>query len=70
MTKREEVQIFLDTFGTKVKKNEDSAYVELMMDDHACIEFEGQQYYIPENHVIYNKEDQEIVAELIKNNHV
>ena len=68
--KKETVDIFLDTFGTKVKDNEDSAYVELMMDDHDCIEFEGVQYYIPQNHVLYNKEDEKVLFYLKINHHV
>jgi len=52
---------FLTEFGTKVRKNERMDYVELMMDDHKCIEFKGKQFYISEDspmtadeEIIYN----------------
>ena len=44
-----EINNFLTECGIKVQENEDSAYVELMMDDHKCIEFKGTQYYINED---------------------
>lgn len=40
---------FLDTYGILVEKNEPDHYVELMMDDHKCVEFNEERYYIPEN---------------------
>jgi len=47
---------FIKQHCVKVKPNEDAAYVELMMDNHKCIEWEEEQYYIPENRSgeIYN----------------
>jgi hypothetical protein len=44
-----ELREFIDTYGTEVDKNEDSATIELMMDDHICIEFDGKEYYIQED---------------------
>ena len=64
------IRKFIDLYGTEVKDDEDSAYVELMMDDHICIEFEGVQYYIPQNHVLYSKEDEKTLSYLNNNHHV
>lgn len=49
---------FLNKFGTKVKENEDSSYVELMMDNHICIEFDDVEYYVPENNSFYTEDDE------------
>lgn len=35
---------FLNKFGKKVNENEEDWQVELLMDNHKVIEFEGQQY--------------------------
>lgn len=43
------VQDFLDVYGIKVSENEDCSYVELMMDNHKCVEYNGVKYYIPED---------------------
>lgn len=62
----ERIAEFLDRFCTEVKKKEDSAYVELMMDDHFCIEYGTDhkkrriQYYVPENNMMYAPEDEYI----------
>jgi hypothetical protein len=32
-----------------VNENEDLATIELMMDDHICIEFDGNEYYLQED---------------------
>lgn len=50
------VNEFLKNFCTRVKVNETSSYVELMMDDHKCIEYGGTQYYIPENGILHEHE--------------
>ena len=57
---------FLLKYATKVVDGESSSYVEMMMDDHKCIEFHGNQYYIPENHSDYTKED-EILKDMLFN---
>jgi len=51
------IQEFLDKFGTKVLENEDSAQVDLMMDDHICVEWDGAEYYVPENNSSYTEDD-------------
>lgn len=55
---------FLEKFGTKVLDDEKSDFVELMMDDHHCIEFLAVQYYIPENNSEYTEDDELIVMVL------
>jgi len=55
---------FLEIYGTKVLEGESLDFVELMMDDHICIEFEGVQYYIPENNSSYT-EDEELIYEFL-----
>jgi hypothetical protein len=45
----EDVKKHLETYGVKVRENESSDYVELMMDDHKCVEFEGQAWYLPDS---------------------
>lgn len=57
---------FIDTFCILVDENEDSAIVELMMDNHKCIEWNGEQYYIPED-TSFSEEDEEIYTHLIEN---
>lgn len=60
------VLAFLAQYGTKVKRNEDSAYVELMMDDHICIDFDDREYYVPKNNSFYT-EDDEMILEYLEN---
>jgi hypothetical protein len=45
----EEIVSYLNERGITVKENEEPHYVELMMDNHKCIEYNGVQYYIPED---------------------
>jgi hypothetical protein len=40
---------FLTELGIEVRENEPTHYVELMMDNHKCIEFKGKQFYISED---------------------
>ena len=56
---------FLAKFGTKVKDNESSDYVHLMMDNHKCIEFNGEQFYIPED-VNLSENEEEVYDYLIE----
>lgn len=43
------VNEFLKEVCTRVRKNESLSYCELMMDNHKCIEYGGNQYYVPED---------------------
>ena len=58
---------FLDDFCVIVQENEESYYVELMMDDHDCVYFDGCEYYVPKNHSLYTIEDVESKNYLIEN---
>jgi len=58
------IKDFLETYGTKVLEGESSDFVELMMDDHICVEFDYVQYYIPENNSFYT-EDEDLVYEFL-----
>lgn len=46
---KKDVLDYLNVFGTKVRKNESDSYVELMMDNHKCINYDGKLYYIPDS---------------------
>ena len=59
---KELIKKFLDTFGTIVSDCETSAYVDLMMDDHFCIDYENQEWYIPENNMLYTPDDELLVS--------
>jgi hypothetical protein len=58
------IQKFLTDFCVKVADNEDSATTELYMDDHDCIEYEGQEYYVPQNNSSFTNED-EVLQEML-----
>jgi hypothetical protein len=60
---------FLGKYCTKVRKKESISYVELMMDNHKCVEFDGKEYYVPED-VAYNEDEQIIYDYLIYVCHV
>jgi hypothetical protein len=61
------VKGFLSLYGIKVKKRESLAYVELMMDNHKCIDYNGIEYYIPNGCMFWSYEDSEIFSYLIEN---
>ncbi len=56
-----EINIFLSTWATKVR---DEDNVELIMDDHFCIDYNDVEYYIPENNSFYTERDDEITEHL------
>lgn len=43
------IQEYLSDVCIEVEEKESISYVELMMDNHRCIEYGGIQYYIPED---------------------
>lgn len=45
---QKEVETYLEEIGIKVREDEPDHYVELMMDNHKCVQYNGVQYYIPE----------------------
>lgn len=55
---------FLEKYGTKVLEGESSDFVELMMDDHICVEFGYTQYYVPHNNSFYT-EDEDLIYEFL-----
>jgi hypothetical protein len=57
---------FLQQFCTKVEPNEKSSFVELMMDDHDCIKYNGIEYYVPQNCMLWGDEENEIHDKLIE----
>jgi len=58
------IRAFLDTYTTKAH---DGDNVELMMDDHTYIEYEGEGYYIPVNNSSYTEDDDFIILILNTN---
>ena len=64
------VKKFIKEFGKRVRSNESDSFVELMMDDHTCIEFEDKQYYIKEDNSMYSDIDEDIVELLHEDYHV
>ena len=62
------VNDFLNEFGTVVSECDED--VELMMDDHICIEWEGIEYYVAENNSFYTDANYDVVSYLNKNHHV
>ena len=58
----DEVEEFLSEYGIEVEKNEPDHYVELMMDNHKCIEWKGKQYYISDS---YLSDDEEKIYDVL-----
>ena len=57
-----EVEQFLEDQAIEVEKNEPISYVELMMDNHKCIEWKGKQYYISDS---YLSDDEEKIYDVL-----
>lgn len=55
---------FIKDHGTKVRAKENSDYVDLMMDDHFCIQWGKNQYYIPDN--VSSIDDNDTIIEILK----
>jgi hypothetical protein len=64
-----EVNKFLDSHGIEVEKNEPMNYVELMMDNHKCIQWKDKQYYINDS-LDLNDDEEKIYDVLVYNLHV
>lgn len=65
------IKNFLETFCTKVQETEEDSYVDLMMDDCDCIEYEDgngitERYYVPQNNSLFT-EDDKLLRNLIVN---
>lgn len=57
---------YVSDICTEVKEDEESGYVDLIMDNHKCIEWGEKEYYIPEDYTAAN-EDEEFVYEYLTN---
>ena len=65
----DEVAEFLSNHGIEVGENEPDHYVELMMDNHKCTEWNGKQYYISDS-LDLTEEEQKIYDVLAYTLHV
>ena len=63
----DEISEYLKQFGTEVREGDN---VELMMDNHKCIEFEDVEYYIPDGSSTKTQHDWSIFDYLVNNFHV
>lgn len=61
---KNEIKDFLSTYGVKIVKEEPEGYDELMMDDHKCVVYDGDFYYIPENCSLMDEND-ELLMEML-----
>jgi len=55
-----DILAFMQKYAATVRDDEDIAYVELVMDNHICIEFEEVQYYIPKSNSSWTEDDDKI----------
>jgi hypothetical protein len=58
------IKDFLSKYCTLVQDIETHEYIELMMDNHNCIEFEGVEYYVPKENSHWG-EDETLLQEFI-----
>ncbi len=49
---------FLQKYGTKVLPDESMDFIEKMMDDHICVEFDNSEYYVPKDNSHYTEDDE------------
>jgi hypothetical protein len=62
-----EIRTFIEDFCTEVYDMPFSD-LELKMDDHVCIKFEGEEYFMPENCSFYTKND-DLIWKLLNEKH-
>lgn len=60
------IEAFIDKFCIKASDDEDPATTELYMDNHHCINYNGQDYYLPEE-ISMMDEEESIIYQLILN---
>jgi hypothetical protein len=65
-----DVQSILSEHGIEVQDIETLHFVELMMDDHKCIEWKGKQYYISDSLHFYSETEEKTYDALVENLHV
>ena len=61
---KELIEDFLKEFADEVYDMPDHA-LELLMDDHICVSWEGVEYFVPENNSSYTKDD-DLIYEFLK----
>jgi hypothetical protein len=66
---KKEVLAFLKEFGTKTNQTPDDS-AEIWMDDHICIKYNGIEYYVPENSMMYTQWHDDMVDYLKEKYHV
>ncbi len=66
---KKEVLEFLKDFGTKVDETGDND-AEMWMDDHICIKYNGTEYYVKENSIMYTEWQCDLVDMLKEKYHV
>jgi len=60
------IKDFLNEKCVKVLKRESDSYVEMMMDNHKCIEYGNKQYYVPEDNLFG---EEEIIYDFLVDNY-
>ena len=60
------IKDFLNEKCVKVLKKESDSYVELMMDNHKCIQYGNKQYYVPED---YLSGEEKIIYDFLVDNY-
>jgi hypothetical protein len=66
---KKEVLAFLKEFGTPTAQTPDDS-AELYMDDHICVKYNGIEYYVRENSMMYTEWQMDLVDMLKEKYHV
>lgn len=59
------IRDFLERYCTMVINNEEASYVELMMDNHFCIEYENIEYYVPDDNLSWG-DDEQLIRDMLE----
>jgi hypothetical protein len=63
------IKDFLERYCTivvyDVESSEVSSYVELMMDNHFCIEYENIEYYVPVDNSLWG-DDENLIRDILE----
>jgi hypothetical protein len=60
------IRDFLKKYCTIVRETDSMDYFNLMIDNHCYIKFENVEWYVPEDSVLWN-EDEQLLQEFIIN---
>ena len=63
---KNEINLFLSEYCTKVRKNESEATTERMLIDHRCITVKGKEYYLPRSYT--HDEAQSVIQNYLYDN--